>query len=190
MIFKLHHLMGIKSGNISLAFRRWEKPNMKEGSTIRNEMGVIGIDSVQRIEEDSITKTDARKAGYDTVEELLKDVNKFPKGSIYKIKLRYESADPRIELREQTNLSDKEFQKIKSKLDRLDKTRGPWVLKTLKLIEKYPERRAGDLADILKMERLDFKLNVRKLKNIGLTISHGVGYSISSLGAQVMERLR
>lgn len=190
MIFKLHHLMGIKSGDICLAFRRWEKPNVKEGSTIRNEMGVIRIDSIQRITEDSITKTDAKKAGYDTVESLLKDLNKFPKGSVYKIKLRYQSADPRLELREKTSLSDEEFQKIKTKLDRFDKTRGPWVLKTLKLIEKYPERRAGDLADILKMDRLDFKLNVRKLKNLGLTISHGVGYSISSLGSQVMEKLR
>lgn len=53
---------------------------------------------------------------------------------------------------------------------------------------KYPERRAGDLADMLKMERLDFKLNIRKLKNLGLTISRGVGYSISPLGSQVIEK--
>src|SRR5262245_35852020 len=140
MLFKLHHFLGIKSGEISLAFRRWEKPNVKEGSTIKNELGVIRVDKIQLIPEDSITRTDAKKAGYDTVALLLKDLNKFPKGSIYKIKLSYHSADPRLELREKTELSDDEFQKIKTKLDRLDKTRGPWVLKTLKLIEKYPER--------------------------------------------------
>ncbi|HZY82753.1 MAG TPA: hypothetical protein VFE50_24690 [Cyclobacteriaceae bacterium] len=188
MIFRSHQLGGIKDGTISLAFRRWEKPHVKEGGTMRSAIGVISFDKVQVVDERSITKADAKRAGFENLESMLHELNKYP-GKVYKIKLSYKSEDPRIELREKTSLSDEEFQKIKVKLDRLDKTRGPWVLKTLKLIERYPERRAGDLADVMKMDRMDFKLNVRKLKNLGLTISHEVGYSISSLGALVMERL-
>lgn len=190
MIFKYNQLVGIKSGKITLTFRRWEKASVKEGSTIRNEMGVIRIDGVEKIAEKSITKAHAVSAGYTELESLLKDLNKRTIGSVYKISLSYQSADPRIKLRSQTSLSDEEFQKINTKLERLDKTDGPWISDTLKLIEKHSERRAGDLADMIGMERLDFKLKVRKLKNLGLTISHEVGYSISPLGKLVMSKLK
>jgi len=188
LIFKYEQLVGIRSGSITLAFRRWEKLSVKKGSTVRTEMGVTRIDEVVKIDEDEISKKDAINAGFESVDAVLNSLRKGP-GSIYKIKLSYQSADPRISLRSQTTISEEEFQKIKIKLDRLDKTRGPWVMKTLQLIGKYPERRAGDLADMIGMERMDFKLNVRKLKNLGLTISHEVGYSISPLGNLVMTKL-
>ena len=190
MIFKVHQLKGIKAGTITLAFRRWDKPNVKKGSTMKTAVGVIRVTDVEQIKKNSITKADATKAGYESVELLLKALDKVTGGSVYKVKLKYESEDPRVELREQTDLSDEEFRKLKAKLHRLDKTRGPWVLIVMKLIKRYPERRAGDLAEIMLMDKLDFKVNVRKLKNLGLTISHEIGYSISPLGDIVMERLQ
>ncbi|WP_294276703.1 hypothetical protein [uncultured Chryseobacterium sp.] len=33
------------------------------------------------------------------------------------------------------------------------------------------------------------KLNIRKLKNMGLTISHTVGYEISPLGSEYLKKL-
>ena len=190
MIFKLHQLKGIKSGEIIYAFRRWDKPNVKKGSTMKTAVGVIRVSDVEPITENSITKLDATKAGYESVSLLLKDLNKVTSGSVYRVKLKYESEDPRIELREKTDLSDEEFIKLMAKLDRFDKTRGPWVLIVMKLIKRYPERRAGDLAEIMKMDKLDFKVNVRKLKNLGLTISHEIGYSLSPLGDIALEKLQ
>lgn len=190
MIFKVHQLKGIKSGQITLAFRRWDKPNVKKGSTMKTAVGVIRVTDVEPVNEKSITKSDAMRAGYESVDLLLKAVNKVVSGSVYKVKLKYDSEDPRIELREKTDLTEEEFQKIKTKLDRLDKTRGPWVLPVLKLIKRYPERRAAELAEIMQMDKFDFKINVRKLKNLGLTISHEIGYSISPLGDIVLERLQ
>lgn len=188
MIFKVHQLNGIKSGSISLAFRRWEKPNVKKGSTMKTAVGVIIVHDVESISDERITQRDAVKAGYGDVATLLRDLAK-GKGDIYKVTVGYLSEDPRLELRETINISESEFQNIKVKLERLDKTRGPWTLKFLKLIKKYPERRAGDLAEMVQMDKLDFKLNVRKLKNLGLTVSHEIGYSISPLGSIVMDRL-
>jgi hypothetical protein len=73
-------------------------------------------------------------------------------------------------------------------LGRLDAGKnGPWTLQYLRLINKYPERRAGDLADMIGMDKFEFKINVRKLKDLGLTVSHEIGYSISPLGNWVME---
>ena len=190
MIFKLHQLRGIKSGEISLAFRRWKKPNVKKGGSMKTAIGVIRFIDVEPVKEDAIKKADATKAGYESVDLLLEHLNKVTSGTIYKVKVKYESEDPRLELREKTELTDDEFQKLKIKLDRLDKTRGPWVLKVLKLIKRYPEQRAGELAEIMQMDKFDFKVRVRKLKNLGLTISHEIGYSISPLGGIVMERLQ
>lgn len=190
MIFKLNQLKGIKSGEISYAFRRWEKPNVKKGGTMKTAVGVIRVTDVEPIKENSITKADAAKAGYGNVESLLRELNKVSSGDIYRVKIKYESEDPRLALREKIDLTEGEFQNLKTKLDRLDKTRGPWVLIVLKLIKRYPERRAGDLADIMKMDKFDFKINVRKLKNLGLTISHEIGYSLSPLGEVVVDRLQ
>ena len=189
MIFKLHQLNGIKSGTITLAFRRWEKPNVKKGSTMKTALGVISVTDVVPIEERSITRADAVKAGYESVELLMKNINKVATGTIFKVSVKYQGEDPRLELREKTDLPEDDLQKIKTKLMRLDQTRGPWVLKVMKLIKRFPERRAGDLAEIMQMDKLDFKVNVRKLKNLGLTISHEIGYSLSPLGEIVMELL-
>lgn len=189
-MFRVNQLMAIKAGKISLAFRRWDKPHTKKGSTMKTAIGVIEVMDLQIVKESSITKADAAKAGYESVGALINAMDKWSTtGTIYKIKLRYLSEDPRLELRERTDLTEEEFQNLKARLDRLDKTRGPWVLKVMKLIKRFPERRAGDLADIMQMDKFDFKINVRKLKNLGLTVSHEIGYSISPLGERVMERL-
>lgn len=188
MIFKLEELTRIKSGEVSLVFRRWKKASVKKGGKMKTAVGVIRFDDVAVVKENSITKLDAKKAGYGSVTLLLSEIDKWP-GVIYKIKVVYESEDPRLELREKTELTEEEFEKLKVKLDRLDKTRGPWVLNVLSLIKRYPERRAGDLAEIMKIDKFDFKINVRKLKNLGLTVSHEIGYSVSPLGDWVMRKL-
>ena len=161
---------------------------MKKGSTIKTALGVIEIIHVEPVKDNDISAKDAAKAGYSSIGKLLDDLKKAD-GDIYKVKVRYLSEDPRLELREKTDLSEDDFKKLKTKLERLDKTRGPWVLKVMKLIKRYPERRAGDLAEMMQMDKLDFKINVRKLKNLGLTVSHEIGYSISPLGDRVMDRL-
>jgi hypothetical protein len=47
--------------------------------------------------------------------------------------------------------------------------------------------RAGDLADDLGRERLPFKADVRKLKNLGLTLSLDVGYRLSPRGEAYLQ---
>jgi hypothetical protein len=192
MIIKYHHLLGIKAGKITLAFRKWKRPSVKSGGTLRNEMGVIRIVDVAPATLASITDADARKAGYADRDEVIAQLSKIDEGKVYRIKLKYESADPRIELREQTSLPDEDFKKIVKRLERLDQASktGPWTRQYLKLIGKYPERRAGDLADMLHMDKFEFKINVRKLKNLGLTVSHEIGYSVSPLGNWVLENWR
>jgi hypothetical protein len=189
MIFKYHQLVGIKSRKISLAFRKWDKARVKEGSTMRTAIGVIMVEQVERVTIGSITEADARKAGFEDRDKLLKELKRVATGSVFRVKLKYKSEDPRIALRSKTTLTAEEFNGLESKLARLD-ARRPWTLIYLKLIAKHPGRRAGDLANMIGMERLAFKLNVRKLKNIGLSISLEVGYKISPMGKMVMAKFK
>jgi hypothetical protein len=59
----------------------------------------------------------------------------------------------------------------------------------LQLIADRPGVRAGDLAEAAGRERLAFKTDVRKLKELGLTESLEVGYRLSPRGRALLSRL-
>ena len=72
---------------------------------------------------------------------------------------------------------------IDQRLDRWDAARGaPWTREILRLIADSPGVRAPDLAAALGRETLPFKIDVRKLKELGLTRSLPVGYEVSPRG--------
>lgn len=191
MLFKEKHLQGIRLGEISLAFRKWKKPAVKTGSLIKTSIGLVEIKEVSEIDASEITIGNAINAGFASLHELLQLLGKAEQGVIYKINVRYFDEDPRIALRENINPENLELKEITSKLERLDRysKQGQWTLEILKLIHQNPTLRAADLAQRTKWEKEWLKLNIRKLKNIGLTISHEVGYSISPLGEKYLEWL-
>ncbi|WP_410649572.1 hypothetical protein [Amycolatopsis sp. cmx-4-54] len=57
----------------------------------------------------------------------------------------------------------------------------------MRLIRDNPGRRAQELADLLGREKDPLKLDIRKLKNLGLTLSLEVGYRISPRGAAYLR---
>jgi hypothetical protein len=65
---------------------------------------------------------------------------------------------------------------------------GAWTRQTLRLITDNPRVISTVLAKQLGRERMAFKLDVRKLKALGLTISHEVGYEISPRGRAFLDR--
>jgi hypothetical protein len=191
MIFKLSHLRGIKAGQITLAFRKWKKPTVRKGSQIKTEIAVIEILDISEIALKDITERDAVSAGFKGLEDLFRVFNPAEEGNIYRIKVRYYSEDPRIELRNRTALSDNDFEGLKKKLERLDRysKEGSWTLGVLTMIKNNPKLRAVDLAAMMNKEKDALKINIRKLKNLGLTISHEVGYTLSPLGEHLLKKL-
>jgi hypothetical protein len=71
------------------------------------------------------------------------------------------------------------------RLDRL----GTWTIPTLRLIRRRPRIAASRLAASLGRERDPFKIDVRKLKRLGLTQSFEVGYELSPRGRALLEAL-
>jgi hypothetical protein len=60
----------------------------------------------------------------------------------------------------------------------------------LEALRSHPEVRAGDVCCLVGQEKEKFKLNVRKLKNLGLTESLGTGYRLSPRGESLLDYLR
>ena len=70
MLIRANVLESIRAGEVTLAFRRWSKPTVKAGGTLRTMVGVLAVDSVQKVSLSRITAKDARQAGYQSLAEL------------------------------------------------------------------------------------------------------------------------
>ena len=190
MLFKRDTLDRIETGAITLAFRKWRRPSVKQGGTLKTRVGLLGIDQVDIIEEGAITRSDAKKAGYENVEALMKDLVG-RNGNLFRIRFKVVGEDPRIALRENANLSEDDWTEIVKRLDRFDRASrsGAWTHAVLHLIRDNEAVRAIDLAPQVGQERDKFKINVRKLKNLGLTESLETGYRLSPRGRTVLKKL-
>lgn len=192
MLFKKAFLEKIREGSVTLAFRRWRRPSVKSGGTQLTAVGELPIVSVTEIGLEAISEQDAKQAGYASRESLLSELSRRSEGSVYKVELGALRPDPRVALRETSELTDEDSRELHKRLQRLDARaiHGPWVQQTLEVIASHPGVRAGDLCTMLGIEKEPFKLNVRKLKNLGLTISLGTGYRLSPRGEKVLEELQ
>jgi hypothetical protein len=191
VIFRQEFLEGIQKGTVTVAFRRWRRPSVKAGGTLLTAVGLLHIRDVIPVTVDGISSADARRAGFDNREALVAELTGRSEGTLYRIELGALEADPRIALR-MKQASDSDLQGLVTRLERLDaRSNGaPWTRRVLDVIAAHPARRAGDLCRMAGQEMLPFKVNVRKLKALGLTESLEVGYRLSPRGAALLGELR
>lgn len=191
MLIKDEIIERIKTGEITVLFRRWSRPGAKAGGTQMTQGGVIGIDSVEIVTEDEITDLDARKTGFASKNELLSHLS-YRDDPIYRLRVNFAGEDPRKGLRENADLNDKELDEIIEKLQKMDRNskRGAWTQSYLQVIHDMPNTYSGLLADYLGLDIPSFKPWVRKLKALGLTESLSPGYRLSPRGEKVLEALR
>lgn len=190
MLIKLKDLKRIRSGELSLAYRCWKTPRVKKGSLIKTALGLVEILDISETEPSKISSTDYRRAGFEELSDLL-ELLKSCQGKVFKISLRFHSSDPRRALQAQTSLSKSELLKLQNKLARLDhfSKKGDWTHRVLKAIQENPRMRAADLAHSLSLDKDWLKIQIRKLKNLGLTISEPKGYRISPLGEFYLKQI-
>ena len=155
---------------------------MKAGGSQRTRIGVIAFDKVERVRRAS--DRDARRAGYASA-AAMNAAWAGRDGDLYRIELRLAGPDPRVALREREP-SPEELEAIHSRLRRM----GDWTYEYLDAIARQPGRRAPDLAASFGRETQPFKLDVRKLKELGLTESLPIGYRLSPRGEAVMRSRR
>jgi hypothetical protein len=186
LLFKKPFFAGLESGAITLTFRRWQKPHVRPGGRYRcHPIGVLEVDAIELVTIAMITEADAARAGFPSRDALVAYLAELgpvePSTEVYRVALHHGGDGDRVELALASDLSADDVAMIEKKLARLDQDE-PWTKKTLAIIGKHPRVAASQLAKKLGRETLPFKVDVRKLKKLGLTQSFEVGYEISPRG--------
>lgn len=190
MLFRKRFWAGIQDGSVTLAFRRWKRSNVVAGRSRRTPVGIVDVISVREVDAADISDAEAARAGYETADELRRQLREDDGRPVFRIEFRLSvGPDPRAELAADAELDDETVAEIDARLERLDRasSHGPWTMATLGLIAEQPEVRAEDLAAQVGREKPPFKLDVRKLKNLGLTESLMVGYRLSPRGRSYLR---
>ncbi|MFC5175420.1 hypothetical protein [Nocardioides taihuensis] len=188
MMIRPAELAAIKRGEIDLAFRRWERPRVVVGTRMRTPVGLVEVTSVEKVNVARLTADDARRAGAASAAALREALAARAERPAWRVGLTWAGEDPRVALREAVPTAG-ELTQIEARLDRLDRASpvGAWTRATLDLIDRNPEVRAADLAAQVGRETQDFKRDVRKLKDLGLTESLDIGYRLSPRGESVVD---
>jgi hypothetical protein len=186
LLFTKRFHAGLLSGAITLTFRRWQRPHVRPGGRYRcHPIGVLEVDTVEQIAVARIRAADAVRAGFATRAELLAFLAELgpldASTRVWRVALHHGGDGDRVEIALDDALTPADVDAITARLARLDRD-APWTRATLELIARHPRVAASKLAPRLRREVLPFKVDVRKLKKLGLTQSFEVGYEISPRG--------
>ncbi len=181
MLFKKDVLEGIAKGDVTLAFRRWQKPAVQAAGTLRTAAGILAIDAIEIVDAAGLSNEDATRSGHSSLNALLADIAGQRTGPLYRIAFHVAGADPRVALRDMTSFDPGEHNALQCRLTAFDADT-PWAFKTLQLIAAHDGITAGELAVSIGVEKAALKQKIRKLKELGLTESLQSGYRISSRG--------
>ena len=189
LLFKKPFHAGLVAGSVTLTFRRWDKPHVRAGGRYRcHPIGVLEVDDVRIVRVADITEDDAKGAGFADRAALVEYLRSGPKGDdlgeateLFRVALHHGGDGDRVEIALDDQLAPDDVAVIANKLVKMD-GKQPWTQKTLRLIAKHPRVAASQLAKKLGRETLPFKIDVRKLKKLGLTQSFEVGYELSPRG--------
>ncbi|MCP2298665.1 hypothetical protein APR11_005113 [Nocardia amikacinitolerans] len=180
---------GIASGEVVQVFRRWATPRVRPGTTMYTSAGIVAIVSVEPIAPQDISDEDARSAGERDAAAVRAAFRGSAHDPVFRIAVRYVGPDDRVELSGRAELSRHDIEEIGAALAGLDRAsrRGPWTGEVLRAVAAHPGRRAADLAASLDRDKDSLKLDIRKLKNLGLTRSLETGYEIAPRGAAYLR---
>ena len=185
MLVQARFREAIASGAVTLTFRRWKRSQVVAGNTYRTAAGRLVVDAVDVVDPERITDADAKRAGFSSRAELLRELRGANDLPTYRVRFRPAvGPDARSLLAATVTLSDDEVAELRRRLARLDRasSHGSWTADVLRTIAERPAVRAADLAASFGRETQSFKLDVRKLKNLGLTLSLEIGYRLSPRG--------
>ena len=83
MLLKREILEAIKAGDITLQFRRWTRPSVKAGGTLKTSVGLLRIGRITDLSPDDVTAADARKAGFADLVEFRRWLDTMKEGPLF-----------------------------------------------------------------------------------------------------------
>lgn len=96
MLIKLETLHAIKRGEITLQFRRWTRPSVKAGGTLKTKVGLLRIGSITDMSPEEVTAADARSAGFKDLADFRRWLGTMKEGPLFqRIEISYLGDPPR-----------------------------------------------------------------------------------------------
>jgi hypothetical protein len=90
MLIKLDVLEAIKRGEITLQFRRWSRPSVKAGGTLKTKVGLMRIGRVDEMRPEDVSEADAQLAGFADVAAFRRWLDTMKEGPIFqRIEISY-----------------------------------------------------------------------------------------------------
>ena len=83
MLLKLELLEQIKAGKVDLVFRRWSRPSVKAGGTLKTKLGIMSIGAIDDMDPADVTDADARRAGFKDVADFRKWLDTMKPGHLF-----------------------------------------------------------------------------------------------------------
>lgn len=91
MLLKLSDLEAIRDGRISLVFRRWNRPSVKAGGTLKTKLGVMSIGDIEDMDPADVTEFDAWSAGFADLADFRRWLETMKPGSLFqRIEVRFD----------------------------------------------------------------------------------------------------
>ena len=83
MLLKRDLLEDIKAGKVDLIFRRWNRPTVKAGGTLKTKVGLLAIKAVTDMSPDDVTEAEAKRAGFKDVADFLRWLDTMKEGALF-----------------------------------------------------------------------------------------------------------
>ena len=83
MLLKLELLEAIKAGKVDLVFRRWSRPSVKAGGTLKTRVGMLRIGAITDMDPADVSEADARRAGFRDVADFRKWLDTMKPGHLF-----------------------------------------------------------------------------------------------------------
>lgn len=83
MLLKRELLDDIKAGKVDVIFRRWSRPTVKAGGTLKTKIGLLSIKAMDEMSPDDVTDADARRAGFADVAGFRKWLDTMKDGTVF-----------------------------------------------------------------------------------------------------------
>lgn len=90
MLIKADVLEAIRRREVTLQFRRWTRPTVKAGGTLKTKVGLLRIGRIDDMRPEDVSLADARRAGFHDLEAFHRWLATMKQGPLFqRIEVRY-----------------------------------------------------------------------------------------------------
>jgi hypothetical protein len=83
MLIKREILEAIKRGEIDLQFRRWTRPSVKAGGTLKSAVGLLRIGRIDDVRPEDVSVADAKRAGFRDLDDFHRWLGTMKEGRLF-----------------------------------------------------------------------------------------------------------